>query len=64
MPSGKMFLAMTLEGRGKLARPEGKRTLIYVSAKVASDSQFPFKPGDELLIRIDGKKLVVEKAKG
>lgn len=37
--------------------------MIYVSAKVAGDSAFPFKPGDDLRIQIDGKRLIIEKAK-
>lgn len=38
--------------------------MIYVGQKIASDSTFPFKPGDELRIRIDasGKRLIIEKA--
>lgn len=54
---------MALEGPGRLERPEASRTRIYVSAKVAEDSAFPFKRGDKLFIRIDGKRLVIERAK-
>jgi hypothetical protein len=29
---------------------------------LVEDSQFPFKPGEPLIIRIDGDRLVVERA--
>jgi hypothetical protein len=54
---------MALEGAGKVHSPQASRTVIYVSQRVASDSAFPFKAGDELKIRIDGKRLVIEKAR-
>ena len=55
---------MALQGKGKLHHPQSSRTVIYVSAKVAGDSAFPFQPGDDLVIRIDTKagRLIVEKA--
>jgi len=31
------------------------------SKKLADDTSFPFKPGEELWARIEGKRLVVEK---
>lgn len=36
--------------------------LIHVHQKVATDSAFPFAPGDRLLIRIDpkNKRLIIE----
>lgn len=45
---------------------ESARMLIYISKAVASDSAFPFKPGDDLWITIDrdGSRLVVERVKG
>lgn len=58
-----MYVAMALEGPGRLERPEANRTRIYISTSVAGDSAFPFKPGDKLSLRIDGKRLIVEKAK-
>ena len=57
-----LLLTMALEGSGKVHSPEASRTIIYVSQRVASDSAFPFKPGDELTVRIEGKRLVIEKA--
>jgi len=55
---------MVLEAPGRLLHPESSRTLIYVSQKVASDSAFPFDPGDKLRIRIDKDKdrLIVNQA--
>jgi hypothetical protein len=58
-----------IEGTGKfINRPTetGGRTydkfFIYVPASVAKDSAFPFKPGENVKIRIKGDKLIVEKA--
>lgn len=57
---------MALEAPGRLHHPESSRTLIYVSQKVASDSQFPFERGQDLWIRIDpeGERLIVEAYEG
>lgn len=52
---------MALEGTGRYVSYEKSRTLIYISKKVADDSAFPFKPGEELWVRIEGKKVVIEK---
>jgi hypothetical protein len=61
---------MVREGRARLTnRPStvGGKTYdkfsIYISTQVAKDSNFPFKPGDELRVRIEGDKLIIEKAK-
>lgn len=61
--SGVCSGSMSLEGDGRLLEPEGSRTLIYVSQKVASDSAFPFEAGEKLRITIDseGERLIVEK---
>lgn len=63
MRLGLMYVVMALEGPGRLERPEANRTRLYISTKVAEDSAFPFKPGDQLVVRIDGRRLIVEKAK-
>ncbi len=34
---------------------------VYIPTSVAKDSAFPFKPGEEVIVRIDGKRLVIEK---
>lgn len=55
---------MVLEGPARLTHYEGSRTMIYISAKVANDSAFPFEKGEELWVTIDtkGKRLVIERA--
>ncbi|AEA47515.1 hypothetical protein Arcve_1513 [Archaeoglobus veneficus SNP6] len=59
-----------IQGIGKfINRPTktGGRTydkfFIYIPTNVAKDSAFPFKPGEEVVIRIDGDRLVIEKTK-
>ena len=37
------------------------RLYLYLPSTLTNDSQFPFKPGEKVKIRIEGKKLVVEK---
>lgn len=53
---------MALEGKGKLTKPVSNRTMIYVSVDVARDSAFPFKAGDDLWLRIEDGRLIVERA--
>lgn len=53
---------MPLEGPGKLLHMESHRILIYVSRRLALDSAFPFKRGDDLLIRIEDGRLIIERA--
>jgi hypothetical protein len=36
---------------------------IYLPTKLTDDSVFPFKEGDLLLVRVDGRRLVVQKAR-
>ena len=55
-----LWVTMVLEGRGKFLRPERSRMLLYISTKIADDSQFPFEAGQEVWVRIEGKRLVVE----
>ena len=40
----------------------GSRHTIYLQKALVEDSMFPFKPGEPLVIRIEGDKLVIEKA--
>jgi hypothetical protein len=42
----------------------GSRHTLYLQKSLVEDSQFPFKPGEPLVIRINGDKLVIEKVKG
>ena len=49
----------------KPARSEGtqyRSPRIYLPTKLTDDSSFPFKEGDLLTIRVDGRKLVVQRA--
>lgn len=54
---------MALEGKARFVSYEKSRTLIYVSKRVVDDSAFPFDPGDQLTARIDGDRLIIQKAK-
>jgi antitoxin component of MazEF toxin-antitoxin module len=49
-------------GRFGLAS-RGKTGIVYVPADLVKDTMFPFNSGDELAIRIDGERLIVEKAR-
>jgi len=50
---------MALEGRGKIYDHAKNLVIIYVPAKVCRDAKFPFRPGDEVNIRIDGQRLII-----
>lgn len=52
---------MVLEGVGKVNEQVKGRIMIYIPAAVHKDSQFPFKPKDNVKVRIDGKQLIIEK---
>jgi hypothetical protein len=53
-----------LEGYAKIILPtrsdRSKTGILYIPADVVKDSSFPFNPEQEVIIRIDGKRLVVE----
>jgi hypothetical protein len=40
----------------------GSRHTIYLEKAFVEDSAFPFKPDESLTIKVEGKKLIVEKA--
>jgi CxxC motif-containing protein len=54
---------MTGVGKGKVVDRGGKysKTFIYIPKEVASDTSFPFKKGEDVTVRIEGKKLIIEK---
>jgi hypothetical protein len=53
---------MVQEAVGRFgAASRGKTGIIYVPADLVKDTVFPFISGDSLLIRVDGKRLIVEK---
>ncbi len=43
-------------------RTQYRSPRIYLPTKLTDDSSFPFKEGDLLTIRVDGRKLIVQKA--
>ncbi|MCP8320022.1 MAG: hypothetical protein H3Z52_03635 [archaeon] len=57
---------MVREGRGRIkdrSSTKHPKVFIYVPTEVARDTSFPFDwvKGEDVLVRIDGKKLIVEK---
>lgn len=53
---------MVLEGETKMYSSAGRHS-IYVPARLVNDSAFPFRLGEALIIRIEGTRIVIEKAK-
>jgi hypothetical protein len=53
---------MVKEAPTKIQQSKSHHT-IYLQKDLVSDSTFPFKPKEELVIRIDGNRLIVEKPK-
>ena len=57
---------LLLEGSAKIILPSrgdrSKTGILYIPADVVKDSLFPFSPDQEVVVRIDGKKLVIEGA--
>lgn len=53
---------MALEGQGRMLEYENSRSMIYIPQAVRQDSQFPFKPGQELSVQIEPEegRLVIE----
>lgn len=47
--------------RSKTGKKLYDRFFVYVPTYVAKDKHFPFKEGDEVLVRIEERKLVIEK---
>ena len=52
---------MTIEGKGSIYQHAKGRLVIYIPADVSKDSAFPFEVSEKVKVRIDGKKIVVEK---
>ncbi len=56
-----------LEGYAKIILPtrsdRSKTGILYIPADIVKDSSFPFNPDQEVVVRIDGRRLVVEVAK-
>jgi hypothetical protein len=53
-----------LEGYAKIILPtrsdRSKTGILYIPADIVKDSSFPFDPDQEVMIRIDGKRLIIE----
>ena len=57
---------MVLRGMARIilgGRSDRSRTgVLYIPADVVKDSLFPFAPNEEVVVRIDGERLVVERS--
>jgi hypothetical protein len=56
-----------LEGYARIILPSrsdrSKTGILYIPADVVKDSSFPFNPDQEVTVRIEGKRLVIEGAR-
>jgi hypothetical protein len=56
-----------LEGSTKVILPtrsdRSKTGILYIPADIVKDSSFPFDPDEEVVVRIDGRRLVIERRK-
>jgi hypothetical protein len=53
---------LTNEAKSRIYR-SGTRHSLYLPAGIISDSTFPFRIEDELLVRIEKERLVIERKK-
>jgi len=57
---------MVLQGLARIivgSRSDRSRTgVLYIPADIVKDSLFPFAPNEEVVVRIEGKRLVVERS--
>jgi len=62
-----MVNCQMLEGLAKIILPtsnnRSKTGILYIPADLVKDSSFPFEPDQEVVVRIDGRRLVVEGAR-
>jgi hypothetical protein len=51
-----------LEGKTRIIMPPrgGKTGILYIPADIVKDSSFPFEANEKVLVRIEGRKLIVE----
>ena len=54
---------MAIDGHGSFYEHAKGRLVLYIPADVRKDSRFPFRAGDRVRIRIERKRLIVEKAR-
>jgi len=57
---------MVLQGLARMivgSRSDRSRTgVLYIPADIVKDSLFPFAPNEEVVVRIEGERLVVERS--
>jgi hypothetical protein len=60
-----MVNCQMLEGSARIVLPtrdnRSKTGVLYIPADVVKDSSFPFDPNQKVIVRIDGKRLIVER---
>jgi hypothetical protein len=56
------MIAMVLQGETKIYM-SGSRRSMYIPSGLINDSAFPFTTGERLTIRIEGDRIIVEKAR-
>ena len=54
---------MSTEGYGSFYEHAKGRLVLYIPSDVRKDSSFPFRVGESVRIRIDRRRLIVEKSK-
>ena len=54
-------MTMVNQAKTKIVKV-GSRHTIYLQKDLVTDSIFPFKADEELIVKIEGKKLVIEKS--
>jgi hypothetical protein len=54
---------MAKEATAKIYKSNGRHSL-YLPSDLIGDDRFPLQVGEDLIIRIDGDHLIVEKKKG
>ena len=56
-----------LEGYARIILPtrsdRSKTGILYIPADIVKDSSFPFGPDQEVVVRIDGTRLIIEGVK-
>lgn len=55
---------MVLEGTGRFVTYERSRSQVNVPQVVVKDSRFPLLSGEQVIVRIEGKRLVIERLPG
>jgi hypothetical protein len=56
-----LVVIIALKGKGRILSHVRGGYYIYISRDVALDSSFPYTPPEDVKIRIEGKKLIVER---